>query len=132
MRLVQTLGSVHGSLLYFADFFGGTLLYIPPMILLGPLSARVPFNQVAKVCLLLSGAWFVFRNRRGDRLKILWWDGTGYCLLYKRLETGTFPMPRLSEGVVKLSGAELSLLLEGIDWRRLATPAPTPSPQVAA
>ena len=79
-----------------------------------------------------SGAWFVFRNRRGDRLKILWWDGTGYCVLYKRLETGTFPMPRLSEGVVTLSRAELSLLLEGVDWRRLAPHRPSPSPQVAA
>ena len=78
------------------------------------------------------GAWFVFRNRRGDRLKVLWWDGTGYCLLYKRLESGTFPMPRLSAGVVRLSGAELSLLLEGIDWRRLGAPSPSTAPQVAA
>lgn len=79
-----------------------------------------------------SGAWFVFRNRRGDRLKILWWDGTGYCLVYKRLERGTFPMPRLSEGVMTIGAAELSLLLEGMDWRRLATHRPSPSPQVAA
>jgi len=57
-----TLGAVHSSLLYFVAFFLGTALYIPPMILLGPLSAKVPFNQVAKGCLLLSGTWFVYRG----------------------------------------------------------------------
>ena len=79
-----------------------------------------------------SGAWFVFRNRSGDRVKILWWDGTGYCLLYKRLERGTFPVPRLREGVMKLSGAELMLLLDGVDWRRLASANKRPAPQAAA
>jgi sulfite exporter TauE/SafE len=57
-----TLGAVHSSVLYFVAFFVGTAVYIPPMILLGPLSAKVPFNQVAKGCLLLSGAWFVYRG----------------------------------------------------------------------
>lgn len=57
-----TLGTVHGAMLYFVAFFAGTLIYVPPMILLGPLSAKVPFNHVAKVCLLLSGAWFIFRG----------------------------------------------------------------------
>ncbi len=78
-----------------------------------------------------SGAWFVFRNRRGDRLKILCWDGSGYCLYYKRLEQGTFPFPSLDEGVMSLSGAQLSLLLEGIDWRRLVARS-LPTPQAAA
>ena len=50
---------------------------------------------------------------------------------YKRLESGTFVMPRLAEGVMRLSGSELSLLLEGIDWRRLKAGAPS-APQVAA
>jgi transposase len=78
-----------------------------------------------------SGAWFVFRNRRADRLKVLWWDGSGYCVLYKRLETGTFAMPRLGEGVMTLSAAELSLLLDGVDWRRLRLRTHA-TPQVAA
>jgi sulfite exporter TauE/SafE len=55
-------GSVTGSVLYFAAFFSGTMLYVPPLMLLGPLSSRVPFNQVAKGCLLLSGIWFLWRG----------------------------------------------------------------------
>jgi transposase len=78
-----------------------------------------------------SGAWFVLRHRRGDRLKILCWDGSGYCLYYKRLEQGTFAFPSLDEGVMSLSGAQLSLLLEGIDWRRLVARS-LPTPQAAA
>jgi sulfite exporter TauE/SafE len=57
-----TIGTINGSVLYFAAFFVGTALYIPPMALLGPLSAKVPFNQVAKICLLLTGVWFVYRG----------------------------------------------------------------------
>jgi len=78
-----------------------------------------------------SGAWFVFRNRRGDRLKVLWWDGSGYCLFYKRLEQGTFAFPNLDEGVMTLSSAQLALMLEGIDWRRLLARS-LPAPQAAA
>src|SRR3978361_1054731 len=62
----------------------------------------------------LSGHLFVFRNRRGDRVKILYWDRTGYCLWYKRLEKGTFRLPR-GPGGVGSRGAGLVLLLEGID-----------------
>jgi len=61
-----------------------------------------------------SGHLFVFRNRQGDRVKILYWDRTGYCLWYKRLEKGTFRLPS-GPGGVELSAAELVLLLEGID-----------------
>lgn len=63
------------------------------------------------------GHVFVFRGRRGDRVKLLWWDGQGLCLYYKRLEDGKFVWPNASSGVVHLSHAQLSLLLEGIDWR---------------
>ena len=63
----------------------------------------------------LSGHLFVFRNRRGDRVKILYWDRSGYCLWYKRLEGGTFRFP-VSEGRgVEVDRWELGLILEGID-----------------
>ncbi len=65
----------------------------------------------------LCGHLFVFRGRRGDLLKILWWDGTGLCLLAKRLERGRFIWPQAQNGTVSLSSAQLSMLLEGIDWR---------------
>lgn len=75
-----------------------------------------------------SGQLFVFRGRRGDRLKILWWDGDGLCLFAKRLERGRFVWPQAASGVVSLSAAQLSMLLEGIDWRR---PERTFAPQLA-
>jgi transposase len=65
----------------------------------------------------LCGHVFVFRGRRGDLLKLLWWDGTGLCLLAKRLERGRFIWPQAQSGRVSLSAAQLSMLLEGIDWR---------------
>ena len=66
-----------------------------------------------------SGHLFVFRGRRGDRVKILWSDGDGLCLYAKRLERGRFVWPRATSGVVSLSPAQLSMLIEGIDWRRV-------------
>jgi len=66
-----------------------------------------------------SGHLFAFRGRRGDRLKVLWYDGDGLCLFAKRLERGKFVWPRATSGVVSLSPAQLSMLIEGIDWRRV-------------
>ena len=69
---------------------------------------------------VLSGHLFVFVNRRKDRVKVLWWDRTGFWLLYKRLEKGTFPMQWLSFGdeeSVEVTASELSAFLEGIDLR---------------
>jgi len=63
----------------------------------------------------LSGHLYVFRNRRGDRVKILFWDRTGFCLWYKRLERGVFHFPVGASGCVELEASELMLLLEGID-----------------
>jgi len=63
------------------------------------------------------GHIFAFRGRRGDLLKLLWWDGTGLCLMAKRLERGRFIWPQAQSGSVSLSAAQLSMLLEGIDWR---------------
>ncbi len=65
-----------------------------------------------------SGQVFVFRGRRGDLIKVLWADGEGLCLFAKRLERGRFVWPRASSGSVHLTPAQLSMLLEGIDWRR--------------
>ncbi|MBP7678114.1 MAG: IS66 family insertion sequence element accessory protein TnpB [Thermoanaerobaculia bacterium] len=66
-----------------------------------------------------SGHLFVFRNRRGDRLKILVWDRSGFWVLYKRLEKGTFAWPETSEsGVMSIHAADLALLLSGVDPSR--------------
>lgn len=64
-----------------------------------------------------SGHMFVFRGRRGDLLKIIWWDQQGACLFSKRLERGRFVWPAAKEGKISLSASQLSMLLEGIDWR---------------
>ena len=72
-----------------------------------------------------GGQVFVFRGKRGDLVKVLWWDGDGLCLFAKRLERGRFVWPKAESGTVALSRAQLSMLLEGIDWRRpLRTSAP--------
>jgi transposase len=65
-----------------------------------------------------SGHVFIFRGRRGDLVKVLWWSGDGLCLFAKRLERGRFIWPQADSGAVHLTGAQLSMLLEGIDWRR--------------
>ena len=70
-----------------------------------------------------SGHLFVFRGRAGDRVKILWWSGDGLCLFAKRLERGHFVWPHATSGTVVLSGAQLAMLLEGIDWVRRETDA---------
>ncbi len=66
-----------------------------------------------------SGQLFLFRNRRGDRVKCLYWDGQGYCLFYKRMERGRFVFPKLQAGKVHISAQQLALLLDGVDWQRL-------------
>jgi transposase len=76
-----------------------------------------------------SGHVFVFRGRRGDLVKLVWFDGDGLCLFAKRLERGRFVWPQATSGTVSLSAAQLSMLLEGIDWRR---PQRTWRPEVAA
>ena len=64
-----------------------------------------------------SGHLFIFRGRRGDLNKVIWYDGQGSCLFSKRLERGRFVWPSSKEGKLILSPAQLSMLLEGIDWR---------------
>lgn len=87
----------------------------------------------------LSGHLFIFRGRCGDRLKILYWDGDGYALWYKRLEEGVFKLPKVTSGgngasaaSVELRGSELAMILDGIDLssvkrsKRYRKPNPTP------
>jgi len=76
-----------------------------------------------------SGHVFVFRGRRGDLVKLLWWSGDGMNLFIKRLERGRFVWPQAASGAVHLTSAQLSMLLEGIDWKR---PTRTCQPSVAA
>jgi transposase len=65
-----------------------------------------------------SGHVFVFRGKRGDLIKLLWFDGDGLCLFQKKLERGRFVWPQATSGTVLLTRAQLSMLLEGIDWRQ--------------
>lgn len=65
-----------------------------------------------------SGALFAFRGKRGDLVKLLWYDGQGMCLFAKRMDRGRFIWPATKTGSVAMTAAQLSMLLEGIDWRR--------------
>jgi transposase len=75
-----------------------------------------------------SGAVYVFRAKRADRVKLIYWDGTGVCLFAKRLEDGKFRWPSVRDGVMRLSAAELSALLEGLDWKRVHASREIPAP----
>jgi transposase len=66
-----------------------------------------------------SGAIYIFRSKRADRLKILAWDGSGLALFWKRLEHGAFRWPPISAGVMRLTASQLAALVEGMDWSRL-------------
>jgi transposase len=81
-------------------------------------------------CEPFSGFIYVFRAKRADRVKLLFWDGTGVVLVTKRLEGSKFRWPRVEDGVMRLSPAQLLALLEGLDWsrvhaRRVAAPTAT-------
>ncbi|CAN7743783.1 MULTISPECIES: IS66 family insertion sequence element accessory protein TnpB [Variovorax] len=85
--------------------------------------------QTALAANPFCGHVFVFRGKRGDILKVLWFDGQGLMLLAKRLERGRFVWPQATSGSVSLTPAQLSMLLEGIDWRM---PVRTHEPLLAA
>jgi len=78
-----------------------------------------------------SGLTVVFRSKRGDRVKILVWDGTGLVLVYKRLDEGRFAWPAVQDGVMRLTRAQFEALFEGLDWRRV-TPRRVRRPETAA
>jgi transposase len=65
----------------------------------------------------LSGDLFVFKNRRGDRLKILAWQGDGFALYLRRLERGTFVFPKANGAEVSVTATELAMILGGIEWQ---------------
>ena len=79
-----------------------------------------------------SGVIYVFRAKRADRIKMIWWDGTGLWLLAKTLEQGGFSWPRVQDGVMRLTPAQLAALLEGLDWRRVQRTARTRAPEATA
>ncbi len=64
---------------------------------------------------------FVFRAKRMDRVKLLIWDGSGLCLVTKRLEVGRFTWPPVRDGSITLSAGQLSMLFAGMDWTAIAT-----------
>jgi len=66
-----------------------------------------------------TGTVFVFRARRADRLKLLYWDGTGLVMAYKRLEEHSFTWPALRDGLMTLSHTQFEALFAGLDWRRV-------------
>ena len=73
-----------------------------------------------------SGTVFVFRAKRADRVKLIWWDGSGLCLFAKRLEQGGFRWPRIEDGMIRLSAAQLAALIEGMEWTRVQSVEPRP------
>ena len=106
------------------------MLSLPPSVRLfvarGATDMRKSFDTLAALVAEVvdedpqSGHLFLFVNRRRDRLKVLWWDRSGYCLLAKRLEHGQFRVFDRADGkagAFELSASELSLVLEGIDLR---------------
>ena len=75
-----------------------------------------------------TGDVFIFRSKRSDRLKLLVWDGSGLCLVTKRLETGAFTWPPVRDGAITLNALQLRLLFTGMDWTQLAARiAPMPA-----
>jgi transposase len=105
------------------------MLSFPPALriwlALAPADLRKGFDALAELVRQhlrddpLSGHLFVFRNRRGDRIKLLYWDTDGYVIVYKRLEVGIFRFPTAAEGQasVTVRAAELAMLLDGVDWQ---------------
>jgi transposase len=79
-----------------------------------------------------SGVVYVFRAKRADRIKLIFWDGSGVVLVSKRLENGQFRWPAVRDGVMRLSAAQLQALLEGLDWRRVHEARRTTVPTAAS
>ena len=105
---------------------------LPILIATKPVDFRCGHNALALMVQTelkldpYSGVTVVFRSKRGDRLKILVWDGTGMVLIYKVLEEGSFAWPKVQDGVMQLSRAQYEALFEGAEWLRISTPKVLP------
>lgn len=104
---------------------------------LAPCDMRKGFDglsaQVRNILQLdpFSGAVFLFRGKRGDRLKALVWDGSGLCMYAKRLERGKFVWPRAHEGALRLSAAQMAMLVEGLNWKQAIVHDDVVTPRLA-
>lgn len=78
-----------------------------------------------------DGALIVFRCKRSDRVKILFWDGGGLVLVWKQLQHGAFRWPPVVDGVMKLSSVEFAALFDGLDWGRIQSVQRIPTPTAA-
>jgi transposase len=102
----------------------------------GATDLRKGFDTLAELvrqqlkCDPLSGQLFVFRNKRGDRVKLLYWDEDGFVIVYKRLEAGTFRFPAADAAGLEIRAADLQMLLDGVELdsvkrrRRYRRPVP--------
>jgi transposase len=110
----------------------GTKVYLS----CSPVDMRKGFDGLAAVVSTVlkqdpyCGHMFLFRGKQGGYLKILYYDGSGLCLFAKRLEQGKFVWPSIVDTTLKLTPAQLALLIEGIDWRRTVAPEPPRLPQL--
>src|SRR6056297_1880961 len=73
-----------------------------------------------------TGTVFVFRAKRMDRLKLIYWDGSGLVMAYKRLEDTTFTWPAIKDGIMALNHAQFEALFSGLDWRKVKPVDPRP------
>jgi transposase len=111
---------------------GGRRIVVATM----PVDFRRGMDSLAGLVQLSLGASpfcgdvYIFRSKRADRVKILAWDGSGLWLLQKRLEKSRFAWPPIRDGVIVLSSAQLNMLLEGLDWSKVA-PTKIRAPELA-
>jgi len=116
-------------------------LVLPPStkiyLSLAPCDMRKGFDglaaQIRNILQLdpFCGAAFLFRGKKGNRLKALVWDGSGLCLYAKRLERGKFVWPHAREGALRLSPAQLAMLIEGLNWKQAIVHDEVVTPRLA-
>ena len=102
------------------------LLYSQPVDFRGGINSLAHLVAVSLKDDPYSGAVFIFRSRRSDRLKLLAWDGSGMILATKWLEEGKFKWPPISGGMVRLGAEQMALLLCGLEWLKIQPPTITP------